>query len=503
MLLYRISFPLITIRKNITKSIMEYSFRPHRNQNDVNNSKLNIDEVLQNEKNPQELYIENFTKLILHLDEHYCVINKPPYIRMDGAFDITVEKLVSSWLNRSIKEIKWVHQLDYATSGVLCIALSKPAAAAACSSFEYRKTSKEYLAVLQGHLDIENYPISDKVYNKSLLTQEMLKSRTDKRNFVKEKDSIESSWQLELMETNLKTCVQYLNIFLNDDNSSCEDSLKEKKSNFLKILNKYLISQDRVQADFARNIKSYTLEKFIKSPKQRKILRKMLNQAGVELQLLPSDEKSFLHVTNKDFSEPSLPSNSDPIYTEEEFFRISSQYSQTNFDLSKNHPYFYRHSSNPNKLIIDVPIYELSNDFRMLPSGAHDNYKGKLSVTEVTILEKGTYNGQPVTKVKFCPISGRRHQLRIHSLCLGFPIVGDFTYNKAPYPSERMMLHAVRLKIFYSEEGNFKDDFKNKYIFEAIASKKDSCQCEDPPYLDVESQDPFPFLDGTLSSKFP
>lgn len=37
--------------------------------------------------------------------------------------------------------------------------------------------------------------------------------------------------------------------------------------------------------------------------------------------------------------------------------------------------------------------------------------------------------GMPVTKVRFLPRTGRRHQLRVHSLCLGHPIVGDFTYN--------------------------------------------------------------------------
>lgn len=35
----------------------------------------------------------------------------------------------------------------------------------------------------------------------------------------------------------------------------------------------------------------------------------------------------------------------------------------------------------------------------------------------------------PVTKVRYLPRTGRRHQLRVHSLCLGHPIVGDFTYN--------------------------------------------------------------------------
>lgn len=34
-----------------------------------------------------------------------------------------------------------------------------------------------------------------------------------------------------------------------------------------------------------------------------------------------------------------------------------------------------------------------------------------------------------MTKVRLLPRTGRRHQLRIHTMCLGCPIVGDFTYN--------------------------------------------------------------------------
>ena len=44
-----------------------------------------------------------------------------------------------------------VHQLDYATSGVLCIALQKKAAGTASTLFSKRKVSKLYLALVHGH----------------------------------------------------------------------------------------------------------------------------------------------------------------------------------------------------------------------------------------------------------------------------------------------------------------------------------------------------------------
>lgn len=68
--------------------------------------------------------------------------------------------------------------------------------------------------------------------------------------------------------------------------------------------------------------------------------------------------------------------------------------------------------------------------------------------TELTVLEYGLYDGDPVTKVLLQPLTGRTHQLRVHCSAIGHPIVGDFTYSlrtdDAPY---RMMLHAYLLRI--------------------------------------------------------
>ncbi|XP_036408613.1 RNA pseudouridylate synthase domain-containing protein 1 [Megalops cyprinoides] len=73
--------------------------------------------------------------------------------------------------------------------------------------------------------------------------------------------------------------------------------------------------------------------------------------------------------------------------------------------------------------------------------------------TELLVLEYGSYNGDPVTKVLLQPLTGRTHQLRVHCSAIGHPIVGDFTYSlradSAPY---RMMLHAYLLRIPLEQE---------------------------------------------------
>ena len=77
---------------------------------------------------------------------------------MSGDFNVTVEKLLLKWLpGITIASMKWIHQLDYATSGVLCIGLNRKAAAIACNAFEHRQVKKEYIAVLQGHIDMNRW----------------------------------------------------------------------------------------------------------------------------------------------------------------------------------------------------------------------------------------------------------------------------------------------------------------------------------------------------------
>lgn len=83
---------------------------------------------------------------------------KPPDVRMDGDFEHTVEKKL---ILRNVRNIgfdvtktgflpRFVHRLDYATSGVLLVGLSKHAGAVAASQFEHRDVKKVNIAVVHG-----------------------------------------------------------------------------------------------------------------------------------------------------------------------------------------------------------------------------------------------------------------------------------------------------------------------------------------------------------------
>ena len=63
------------------------------------------------------------------------------------------------------------------------------------------------------------------------------------------------------------------------------------------------------------------------------------------------------------------------------------------------------------------------------------------------------YEGE-TTRVRLYPHTGRSHQLRVHMLELGHPILGDPFYAEGPardFP--RMMLHAESLRLRHPDGG--------------------------------------------------
>lgn len=68
-------------------------------------------------------------------------------------------------------EFHFVHRLDYATSGIICIALNKQAARAASAAFETRSAKKFYLALVHGHIN-EPYIIINKAIGSDIREKE-------------------------------------------------------------------------------------------------------------------------------------------------------------------------------------------------------------------------------------------------------------------------------------------------------------------------------------------
>ena len=83
------------------------------------------------------------------------------------------------------------------------------------------------------------------------------------------------------------------------------------------------------------------------------------------------------------------------------------------------------------------------------PLQIYDPQHGKKGITRWKNMgreEKGT-------RIEFTPLTGRTHQLRLHSahpLGLGLPIVGDSLYGTAE-EGDTMLLHATSLQLFHPE----------------------------------------------------
>jgi len=76
---------------------------------------------------------------------------------------------------------------------------------------------------------------------------------------------------------------------------------------------------------------------------------------------------------------------------------------------------------------------------------------GKLAQTRWSVISRT----ERVTALKLMPKTGRSHQLRVHMLAIGHPILGDRFYatGAALAASDRLMLHAESLTIYHPDGG--------------------------------------------------
>lgn len=104
---------------------------------------------------------------------------------------------------------------------------------------------------------------------------------------------------------------------------------------------------------------------------------------------------------------------------------------------------------------IDLPLY---TDWPNRPMQKVDHDIGKPALTHWSVLQRG----EKTTRVSLRPVTGRSHQLRVHLLELGYPIIGDEFYasDEALAMSDRLCLHAASLSLPHPQD-------KERVTFEA------------------------------------
>nr|WP_268841439.1 MULTISPECIES: bifunctional tRNA pseudouridine(32) synthase/23S rRNA pseudouridine(746) synthase RluA [Pseudoalteromonas] len=97
---------------------------------------------------------------------------------------------------------------------------------------------------------------------------------------------------------------------------------------------------------------------------------------------------------------------------------------------------------------VDLPLI---CDWPNRPKQMVDHDNGKPSLTHFKVLE---YE-QNATRVELTPITGRSHQLRVHMLSLGHPILGDklYAHPEAFAMAPRLQLHAEMLTLAHPASG--------------------------------------------------
>ena len=100
---------------------------------------------------------------------------------------------------------------------------------------------------------------------------------------------------------------------------------------------------------------------------------------------------------------------------------------------------------------IDLPLIV---DWPNRPRSKVDHATGKPSRTRWRLLAHNA--ATDTARLALEPVTGRSHQLRVHLLALGHPIVGDALYG-APDTAPRLMLHACALRLEHPVSGHTLD----------------------------------------------
>jgi len=96
---------------------------------------------------------------------------------------------------------------------------------------------------------------------------------------------------------------------------------------------------------------------------------------------------------------------------------------------------------------VDLP---LTVDWPNRPRQMVCHETGRPAVTEWRVRRQGADE----TRVRLMPRTGRSHQLRVHMLALGHPILGDPLYAEGPAAAfPRLMLHSEELRVRHPDGG--------------------------------------------------
>jgi hypothetical protein len=335
-------------------------------------------------------------------------------------------------------------------NSLLCASVYYSFRNAACTAFAERTAQKEYLAVVHGHIDVREYPVLSQAPDKLILPMKphVKDKKTPGVDASGKKATIgEESWQDIALRHNLQEhfgLLQQLRqecgpLFSTDAALAAARRIAAGQRN---DASERALPGDRglegesdkrlTEADLVtlNSLSKVPLSKFTEDKTLRKKLRKILRRLG-----LVSVEDI---VDTVDAAVTASLSNAAPLVGEAEECsgdQSALQQAWVMPAIDPAHVFSFRlaESDTGSTFFCTFPLCEAENDFRVfvapgVPCQASSpepfvwlDYP-KNCETQVEVLECGVYSGMPVTKLRLRPLTGRRHQLRVHCLALGHPI---------------------------------------------------------------------------------
>ena len=480
-------------------------------------------------------------RLVIHHDENYIAIHKPADLRMDGPHRATVHKLLlylfpppsllqslqrdttnnnnneetiraqnrhehllnsiaplTNTSNLNDDPFRTVHQLDYATSGVLLMGKHRKAAGAACISFQERRAKKRYVAVVTNNSNNSvgecngGVPFDQEFFDSiSILPEESLKPwaagslekqyRKKRRRDTDGKDTFNGYMPEHSVFAKWRGCMikerkKKDGVDGNNKKDGGGNAKKKKSKYYGKQQSNH--QQDEVIASLIQSsaqhlmmeevdellsigaswkkVKAYcessTKENICNWPATVSKMTKEYNEKTSAAAASTGEEQS---INSSDKAKSATTNNDDEAKTDTAtlppLFRIKDDKDSDSFYICAS---IGEVADGRFDVIVDPsaakPLSQ-PNTPSILP-------EMKPSLTKCTVLWRGhvddatTNNKVPMAKILLSPWTGRRHQLRVHlSRVAGYPILGDVAYTKGTEGrgaiGSRMCLHAKELVI--------------------------------------------------------
>ncbi|GAB9468223.1 Rna pseudouridylate synthase-like protein [Globisporangium polare] len=365
---------------------------------------------------PQTL--EELALSVVSKDAHYLVLNKGADVRLDGDFQVTIEKALARDYPE-VEKFRWIHQLDFATSGLMCVGVDRDATALACRLFREKRVQKEYLAVVRGHL-----PFHPAEYIQSLVANDLQQQHHN----IKQCTLSKLGWLIQDTEEFERLKGQQKGSQVHQKDPKYPRGVHHGPSLFHMEKSRIIKERATKNEPLTEEEQAYVALKWRDLPKDQQEPFKQRGQV---------DKERFVRELTQ-----FLDGEREKVAKKRKYEAMERSDGDGVQDDTKpvNEPVAY---------VFDDRIAEPSGELFRMQIGDDEN-PGKASSTIAFVLGHGTrtINGneqEPVTKVLLRPLTGRRHQLRLHLAHNGFPILGDVTYGDESDDSQRMMLHAWKL----------------------------------------------------------